>query len=180
MDRIDVTDVAALRLLAHPLRRRISEQLRHGPVSATSLAEALGESTGLTSYHLRQLAKHGFVEEVPELSAGKERWWRPVPADRRYPPYSRQTPEMREVSAEIVRDNLAEVVELYEEYEGKATDLGPWADAFVFSRASVQVDLEQFKEFFEDYLRLVERYSAPSPGDSRKTVLLRLFGFPQS
>ena len=50
--------------LAHPLRRRILAELRREPASATTLAQALGESTGATSYHLRELAKYGFIEEV--------------------------------------------------------------------------------------------------------------------
>src|SRR3954470_8818921 len=77
-------DLDALRLLTHPLRRRMEQELRKGPVTATSLAKALGESSGLTSYHLRELAKHGFVAEVPELARGRERWWRSVPRDRRF------------------------------------------------------------------------------------------------
>jgi hypothetical protein len=52
--------------------------MEHGSATATTLAEALDESTGQTSYHLRQLARHGFVEEHPGKGTGRERWWRPV------------------------------------------------------------------------------------------------------
>jgi predicted ArsR family transcriptional regulator len=48
----------------------------HGPATATTLAQALGESTGQTSYHLRQLARHGLVEEDAARGTGRERWWR--------------------------------------------------------------------------------------------------------
>ncbi|MEV6073281.1 helix-turn-helix domain-containing protein [Nocardia sp. NPDC052001] len=175
-----ITDIAVLRLLAHPLRRRIEEQLRKGPVNATSLAQALGESTGLTSYHLRQLAKHGFVEEVPELASGKERWWRAVPGDRRFPVYSEQTDEMRTATAEMTRHNLAELVELYEAYERAAPELGEWADAFLFSRATIRVDPARLREFFEEYIQLVQRYGLADDSDpDRKAVLLRMFGFPE-
>ncbi|MCB2174534.1 MAG: helix-turn-helix domain-containing protein [Actinomycetales bacterium] len=69
----------ALKAFVHPLRIAMFEYLvDHGPATATQLAEATGESTGQTSYHLRQLAKHGFVEDDPEHSGGRERWWRPV------------------------------------------------------------------------------------------------------
>jgi hypothetical protein len=40
------------------------------------LAERLGESSGVTSYHLRQLARHGFVEEETGRGTTRERWWR--------------------------------------------------------------------------------------------------------
>ncbi|NEE42348.1 transcriptional regulator, partial [Streptomyces sp. SID7982] len=33
---------------------------------------------GATSYHLRQLAEAGLVEDAPELGKGRERWWRAV------------------------------------------------------------------------------------------------------
>ncbi|MFI1830036.1 ArsR/SmtB family transcription factor [Streptomyces sp. NPDC020412] len=67
----------SLRGLAHPLRIRLLASLRHdGPATASGLAEKLGESSGATSYHLRQLAAHGFVEDAPERGKGRERWWR--------------------------------------------------------------------------------------------------------
>ena len=65
-----------LRAVAHPLRFRILELLREGPANSTLLAERLGDSTGATSYHLRQLARYDLIEEDPERSYGRERWWR--------------------------------------------------------------------------------------------------------
>ena len=73
-------DAAALKGLAHPLRVDIYDSLvMAGPATASRLAERLGESSGATSYHLRQLARHGFVEEDPDRGTGRERWWRVVP-----------------------------------------------------------------------------------------------------
>ncbi|MFD5470204.1 ArsR/SmtB family transcription factor [Streptomyces sp. NPDC127105] len=70
-------DARSLRGLAHPLRMRLLTTLRHGgPATASQLAAKLGESSGATSYHLRQLAAHGFVEDAPEHGKGRERWWR--------------------------------------------------------------------------------------------------------
>ena len=74
---VQVTDVRALRALAHPLRNRLLGQLRlHGPATASQLGRAVGESSGSTSYHLRQLAQYGFVEEVEGQGTARERWWR--------------------------------------------------------------------------------------------------------
>jgi DNA-binding transcriptional ArsR family regulator len=68
--------VRSVRALAHPLRLRLLDELRfEGPATATLLARRVGESTGATSYHLRQLARHGYVEDA-EPRGGKERWWR--------------------------------------------------------------------------------------------------------
>ncbi|WP_344014902.1 helix-turn-helix domain-containing protein [Streptomyces thermospinosisporus] len=72
-------DARSLRGLAHPLRMELLNALRRGgPATASQLAAKLGESSGATSYHLRQLAAHGFVEDVPERGKGRERWWRAV------------------------------------------------------------------------------------------------------
>ena len=65
-----------LRALAHPLRFRILEVLREGPANSTVLAQRLSESTGATSYHLRQLARFGLIEEDESSSSARERWWR--------------------------------------------------------------------------------------------------------
>jgi hypothetical protein len=74
---IDVQDPRALRALAHPLRGRLLGVLRlEGPATATQLGYRLGESSGSTSYHLRQLAAYGFVEDMPGEGNGRERWWR--------------------------------------------------------------------------------------------------------
>jgi len=68
-----------LKGLSHPIRVEILDQLvLHGPSTASKLAERLGESSGSTSYHLRQLERHGFVEEQEGRGSGRERWWRMV------------------------------------------------------------------------------------------------------
>ncbi len=67
-------DARSLRGLAHPLRMRLLDALRvHGPATASGLAERLGESSGATSYHLRQLAEHGFVEDAPTARTSRTR-----------------------------------------------------------------------------------------------------------
>ncbi|UYQ62361.1 ArsR/SmtB family transcription factor [Streptomyces peucetius] len=75
--KVRALDPRSLRGLAHPLRMRLFQTLRQdGPATASRLAEKLGESSGATSYHLRQLAAHGFVEDDPERGKGRERWWK--------------------------------------------------------------------------------------------------------
>lgn len=70
-------DAAAMKAFAHPLRLRMFSLLSTGgPATATRLAERLGENTAQTSYHLRQLERHGLVEEDASLGKGRERWWR--------------------------------------------------------------------------------------------------------
>jgi DNA-binding transcriptional ArsR family regulator len=74
-----VQDAHVLRGMTHPLRLRLLGALRKdGPATASELARRFGESSGLTSYHLRQLARFGFVEEAAERNHGREKHWRSV------------------------------------------------------------------------------------------------------
>lgn len=78
--RATAVSADALKAFTHPLRMAMLDLLlERGPATATQLAQALGESTGQTSYHLRQLHRHGFVEDDPSHGGGRERWWRAVP-----------------------------------------------------------------------------------------------------
>ncbi|WP_109472036.1 winged helix-turn-helix domain-containing protein [Ornithinimicrobium cavernae] len=72
-------DAAAMKAFAHPLRMAMYDYLTdRGPATATMLARHTGESTGQTSYHLRQLERHGFVKDDPTRGSGRERWWTSV------------------------------------------------------------------------------------------------------
>jgi DNA-binding transcriptional ArsR family regulator len=73
-----------LRALAHPVRLRMLGMLRiDGPATATTLATRLGLNTGATSYHLRQLAQHGFIVDDNSQGNGRERWWKAAHASTR-------------------------------------------------------------------------------------------------
>jgi DNA-binding transcriptional ArsR family regulator len=68
---------AGLRALSHPTRLKILTLLRfEGGATATQLAQRLSLNTGATSYHLRQLADHGFIEEDRDRGDARDRWWR--------------------------------------------------------------------------------------------------------
>jgi len=71
-----LTDPRAMRAVAHPVRIALLEVLgTEGPLTATQAGEHIGESPTTCSFHLRQLAKYGFIEEV-EGVAGRRRPWR--------------------------------------------------------------------------------------------------------
>ena len=75
-----ILDAAALKALAHPIRFQLVELLgEQGPSTASALGREIGENSGSTSYHLRQLAAQGLIEEVSELGSKRDRYWRVVP-----------------------------------------------------------------------------------------------------
>jgi DNA-binding transcriptional ArsR family regulator len=178
--RRDITDVEALKLLAHPLRYRMMDRLRQGPATSTTLAQALGLNSGATSYHLRQMAQHGFIEEVPELARGRERWWRARRMDIRVPRRSEQSAEMRPVMDQLNRLDFAADMEQFARFQLERAELGKWADALLFSRGSVRISLDELTEFFEEYIELLNRYRRPEqetpPG--ARTLVTRFLAFP--
>jgi predicted transcriptional regulator len=75
-ERLNLTDPKAIRALAHPVRWALLEALGHaGTLTATQASEMLGESPANCAFHLRTLAKYGFVEEAGG-GRGRERPWR--------------------------------------------------------------------------------------------------------
>ena len=71
-----ITDARTMRALSHPVRIALLEMLTvAGPLTATEVGEIIGESPTTCSFHLRQLAKYGFVEEAGG-GKGRARPWR--------------------------------------------------------------------------------------------------------
>ena len=177
----EVSDVSMLKALTHPRRQAILERLSvHGPATSASLARDLGWNTGATSYHLRELARYGLIEELPERAHGRERWWRHVPRDLRFPRRSQQTPEMREIVDEMNRLGFTADLEAFTRMQAEADLEGGWGDAFPYSRGTVRVTLEELLAFFEEYIELIKRYQRPAEGappDSR-LVITRFFAWP--
>ena len=80
----ELTDPRAMRAMAHPVRLALLEALsHHGQLTATEAAEIVGESPSNCSFHLRQLAKYGFVEEA-DGGTGRQRPWRSVHTGMRF------------------------------------------------------------------------------------------------
>jgi hypothetical protein len=180
----ELSDLSALKALAQPRRQQILQHLTlHGPATSAMLARGLGLNTGATSYHLRELARYGCTEESSpqdQSVGGRERWWRAVPGDRRFPPRSRQNPETRLVMDELNHLSYAADLELFERLQRQGQDLGEWAGAFPYSRGTIRLTLPELRAFFEEFIALLNRYKRPDgeTPDGARTVLTRLLAFP--
>lgn len=178
-ERRTISDPAALKALAHPLRLKI---LRHlgasGPATSTTLAAALGENTGTLSYHLRQLERGGFIEDIPERASGRERWWRGVRGlDVRRPPQSEMTEAERAVADTLDRMRLDEDVRLAQRFADQHAESEGWMRG---SRSLSHLTKEELDAFHDAYLELLARFARgpeDAPPDARP-VLLRWFGLP--
>jgi DNA-binding transcriptional ArsR family regulator len=123
-----------MRALAHPTRLAILEALTlHGPLTATQAGELIGESASSCSFHLRSLARHGFVEETGE-GRGRERPWRRVAIGTRMSsPYD-------SVQAEVAANALGDV--FLDRYLSRLREARERRDELDPDWASVQSDIE--------------------------------------
>ena len=173
-------DPARLKALAHPLRRLMLRHLNvHGPATSTTLGEMFNAKTGTTSYHLRLLERCGFIEEIPERSNGRERWWRKAegPRDMRLPTPDQLAPEDRPTLAEFHRIGMDEDRELFERFPAAYLRDPTWAKA---SRGLGRMTKAEFDEFFEANIALLMKYShraEDAPPDARP-LYIRLFALP--
>lgn len=72
-----ITSAAEMRALAHPVRLRLLDLLgSEGAFTASEAGRRLDETPANVSWHLRQLAKHGFVRQSE--GPGRARPWRYV------------------------------------------------------------------------------------------------------
>ncbi len=174
-------DPSALKAVTHPLRRRILGILSSGPATATTLAKALDQNTGATSYHLRELARFGFVEEAPELAHGKERWWRTRPRDIRWPRRSEQSPDSRVLFDDMNRQGFEDDLARLNEFQRNRDSLPDgWSDALLFSRGASWLTPEELQRFWADYMDLFRRYwrTEEDRSPEARRVLLRWLAFP--
>lgn len=169
---------AIFRTLANPLRRRILSHLQqHREANSTTLARALGESTGTTSYHLRQLADQGFVEEVPEKSGGRERWWRALPFHVQAPDPAKMAAAEWSAAIEHARTRAEHDIDLYfrvlTQYEGPEG----WAQS---SRGGSHMTRQELLAFYQEYLTLLRKYArdAHDAPEGARPVALRFFAVP--
>lgn len=176
-------DVDSLKGLAHPLRVQLLDRLSvHGAATASQLAEALGESSGATSYHLRQLEKHGFVREVQGKGTGRERWWERIPGGISLGPEARQASESaRAASAMVLREWEKNRSVLLQDFLERGETLGEdWLAATLISTANLRLNLEQLKDVQSTLERtideIVEQYRGRNdPGSRPVQMHINLF-----
>ncbi|MEW2618689.1 winged helix-turn-helix domain-containing protein [Streptomyces sp. NPDC048106] len=155
-------DARSLRGLAHPLRMQLLDSLRiHGPATASQLAERLGESSGATSYHLRQLADHGFVEDAPEHGKGRERWWRASARPLAYDSadFEDAGPEVRGLTEVFLQEGAARHTRELATWLGTRDKLSPaWSRATDMSDMTLRLTPELALELIEKMHELVDGY----------------------
>lgn len=185
-----------LKGLAHPLRSKMFTMLSNkGPATATQLAQALGESSGSTSYHLRQLAKYGLIEEDPRDDNAKERWWRRTPgAVNVSPPKSGESPAgkaQRELYYRLwQQERNAMILDYF--VNGERENSPEWVQASSLSSRALWLTREELSELSAELHQALDRWqegrserplvaegvASDDPEAQHKRVVFYLDAFP--
>lgn len=178
---VELRDPGALRALAHPRRIALLGLLRRkGPLTATEAAALLpGESSGSTSYHLRQLARFGLVEEAPGAS-GRRRPWRATSLFTSWPDVA-PTPELADAATEfelfVAEQQLKGLARWITTRRDEPVE---WQEAASFGDALLYLTAGELARLRADLQRLAEPYldrvgdPARRPEGSRPVVFVQL------
>lgn len=179
-------DEQGLRALAHPLRVRLYECLNiDGPATASKLAERLAESSGATSYHLRQLARHGFIEEVPGRGTKRERWWRVRPGgftleSLEFLGDARRQADTELVVRELHRSYAEQLTQWYSEEETWPKE---WTSASIDNSSVAPLTHDELAAMRDEVMAVLNRYftearSRAEP-EGAEQVIVHFHAFPR-
>jgi DNA-binding transcriptional ArsR family regulator len=177
-----LSDIDALKALAHPLRQQLLSWLqRHGPATSADLAAEFGEDRGATSYHLRQLARFGFIEEDTDRSSGRRKYWRAIPQDVRLPRRPAD-PEIAAAADEIGRQWLERADRDLTAYLSDRKAFGEFTAAAMHSFGGTTLTAEELAQFGEEYVAFLSRWTRDpgqaAPGSRHISVVFHAFPTP--
>jgi hypothetical protein len=179
----DVTDPRELRAMTHPVRLALMEALSlHDALTATEAGELIGESPTTCSFHLRQLAKYGFVEEAG-TAPGRRRPWKLSVRQLHFSSASGD-PEMGAASVALENLLMHRWFERFSQWQVARSHYPiEWREAAAALETLVHVSpaelVEVQQEIFAILNRFRDRATEPSlrPEDSRPIEFV-CFGFP--
>lgn len=152
-----VLDAGALRALAHPMRIRILDLLNErGPQTSSSLGAILGQSSGVTSYHLRALAKHDLIREVPGRGTARERWWERPPGSLTMSSHNATSSPAEHAASQLV------VLELYRQRNERLMrylETSPADDDGLLTMSTARLTPAQFRELGQELESVIQRTS---------------------
>jgi predicted ArsR family transcriptional regulator len=182
---LEVRDPKMMRALAHPLRMQLIEAIGQsdtGTLTATQASDLLGESPANCAFHLRTLAKYGFVEEAGG-GRGRQRPWRlRFRGLELVPPWPDQ--ESRLAAGAATSIWIGRWMERAREQLMRALGYpAEWQEAAIASESALHLTAPEAKELSEAMRRLLEPYRARwhdaalrPPGSLPYEVLV--FGYP--
>jgi DNA-binding transcriptional ArsR family regulator len=165
MAATDLSDPRALRALASPLRLALLDWLReNGPATASRCAEAVGASVQLCSYHLRALARWGFVAEVASED-GRERPWRLAARSIDVPKGRLGKPELLSAWKLLRARLIGRHIQLVAEFVERESSYPPeWREAATFLTNPIHVTPQELEQLAVRVSQLIEPFVRDDPG----------------
>lgn len=157
---VRISDPRVMRALAHPARIEIVEYLNStgAVVTATQCAGMVGLSPSATSYHLRELAKYGLVEQAPSRGDGRERVWRSTGSGLRIDAEA-TTPEALAATQALIETYLTRDLARAREWLARQADEPKeWLDASALMGRQLLLTAEELIVLNERVNELVEPY----------------------
>src|SRR3712207_4168197 len=158
----EIRDVAVLKAVAHPLRRRLMDVLRvDGPSMPSVLARPTGQAVANVSHHLRVLAEAGLIEEAPELARNrKEHWWRMVDARLSWNPDDFTADPAGMAAADAAESlGLQRQIDLISTWLGSpASREGPWSASAFSSDVWLRLTPAELADLGAEIRQVVDRY----------------------
>jgi DNA-binding transcriptional ArsR family regulator len=181
---VRVSDPQVMRALAHPARIEIMDYLHNtdAGVTATECASRVGLSPSATSYHLRELAKYGLVEQAPSRGDGRERVWRTAATGMRFHGEPGQ-PGAREAERTLADAYLTNDFQRMHEWATREGDEPEeWREASMLSRMHLLLTADELAEVNKQVMAVLEPYrphdrQAGLPDGARR-VLMHYLVFP--
>ena len=172
-----VTDVTAVRALAHPVRLAILDVLQtHGSATATECALEVDESPQTCSYHLRTLAKSGFVRRV-ESDDARETRWELVRKSLALSTSSSSSPAFLAAATALQRQVLARDERAVTEFlEREAEFDEEWQEAATFTSGTLVLNAAELEQVRAEVAKVLKRFEArkrKSEGARRVHVVFR-------
>jgi DNA-binding transcriptional ArsR family regulator len=177
---LELTDPLAMRALAHPLRLTLLRELsERGPATATQLAERAAVSVPSASYHLKQLAKYGFIEDAEPPERGRDRPWRARRRGMRWSAGSDQSADFVAASR-LLRDKFTAhaLASLHAYWHAEDQYSPAWREAAFVAADMALMSPEEVHEFNQQLRALVARFrDRPAHEQPPDALPVRLFGF---
>ncbi|MEP9382150.1 helix-turn-helix domain-containing protein [Nocardioides sp. KR10-350] len=165
-----------LKALTHPVRVRMLGMLRiDGPATATTLATRLGLNSGATSYHLRQLAQHGFIVDDETRGNGRERWWRAAHGSTLTNKADLPPEEKEALDAYLQSVSTIYAHQLQQAMEERPLLPQEWREASTFSDWTVRITASQAKALLD---RIDELLQGAEETDDGEVYVFQLNGYP--